>query len=187
MDFQLIHLVGIGGDLLDGFQLNIKWPQRHHLETVKQKFPHLQIVLQLGKRAMREVPLIHQGVITGKLEEKDASPEAVAEAVAYYGDSIDYVLIDPSGGNAEAFTPDLTAQQLLALEQTAPHCRAGVAGGLSATSLEAMLWPLLRSYPLLCWDAEGGLHDGANLHMDKVGEYVEKSWQMIQKVTSPRD
>lgn len=88
---ETIHELGVFNfgceSQLCGFQLNVRWPEIRVLERYRKAFDtntrRMVIVLQVGNGAMEEV---------------GGQPREMADRVNDYGDLIDYVLIDPSGG-----------------------------------------------------------------------------------------
>jgi phosphoribosylanthranilate isomerase len=142
---QLLTLVEIAGDQLHGFQLNIAWPHVGEIEKFHEATSWKQkLVLQVGRRA---------------IEMAERAPQKLAEMVARYADSVryvDYVLIDPSGGKGEPFSTESARALLGAIAERCPKVGLGVAGGLSADSLD-LVEPLLEEFPNLSIDAEGRL------------------------------
>ncbi|MFA6461960.1 MAG: hypothetical protein WCV90_06880 [Candidatus Woesearchaeota archaeon] len=72
--------------LCKAIQLNIVWPDIGQVDRIKEQHPDMQIVFQASHKAME-----------GK------TPNQIATGVRCYGDSISYVLIDPSGGRGMPF------------------------------------------------------------------------------------
>ena len=134
---QLAQLVQLGGPYLDGFQLNIAWPDPWQLRELRGK----RLVLQLGKRALKE---------------DCDSPGRVGARLAQYHGLITDVLIDASGGLGLPLDPTNVLEYVRAIARFCPNLGIGVAGGLSADTLE-LLQPIVAEFPWISIDAEGRL------------------------------
>lgn len=150
---DLLRLEGLAREELDGFQLNICWPNPHEVEKFRKysQIKHLngdyaaRIVLQIGRRA---------------IEELGGSPEAVAHRVKdWYGGIIDTVLFDLSGGLGK----DLDMRELGEFLFCAQNygLEVGVAGGLGPGSMH-LLDPIPRDVFIRNIDAEGKLRNAQN-------------------------
>lgn len=139
LTMQLERLVLLGGKYLDGFQLNVCWPDPSSLAP----FTDQRIVLQLGQRAL------------GKT---NFNPEATANYLDAYKSVITDVLVDASGGRGVPIDMDIARQYVRAIHERHPHLGIGVAGGLSAATV-GQLRPLTMLYPWISLDAEGRLRD----------------------------
>lgn len=118
----------------------------------------------------------------GAIAEASHSPYELAWQVAGYADLIDYVLIDPSGGKGLLFDVHFAHDCLAALTETVPSIGVGIAGGLSAQTLQ-QIWALT-----LLWggcfsiDAEGQLRDDKDkLDVTKAIEYVAAAHKLFQE------
>lgn len=151
----------VAGPHLHGFQLNVKWPrfgalQDFHFATGSRFF----VMLQISKGAMEDFG--HQVV-------------PIAEKIATYGDAIDAVLIDQSGGKGQVITDlQFTLNLIDAIKKHAPAVRIGVAGGLRSGTLHLMR-PILARHPDVILDAESGLrsHDHDDLDLFEVADYFK--------------
>jgi hypothetical protein len=142
---QLEMLVHLGGKRLDGFQLNIRWPEPATIVVP----PDLRIVLQLGR---------------GALEESGNDPEFVAKCLDAYGGVITDVLVDASGGRGIPIDPGAAQAYVRAIGARHPRLGIGVAGGLSSQTV-GLLRPLAGLFPNLSVDAEGRLRTAED-HLD---------------------
>lgn len=162
---QLEQLDWIGGPHLDGFQLNIAWPQVNEIERYRAHVPDTFIVLQIGGKAM-EI----SGSVTG-----------CAERVKEYSPFIDAILVDPSGGHGMPFVPEVGQQYLGAIRDKCPDIGIGIAGGLCAETLDSVA-PLFREFPGLSIDAEGRLRTPQpedRMDANKLFDYVEKAFYLV--------
>jgi phosphoribosylanthranilate isomerase len=160
------------GQHCHGFQINAPWPQKRMLEGYKKTafFDKKTVVLQCGPRAIQEC---------------GGSPEKIAQRARSYGDAIDYVLIDPSGGTGKGFAIPFARrcfEELSGIE----HIGLGIAGGLSADNVDR-LRPLMRKFGAFSVDAEGKLRtqpdDKFDLHAARL--YVQSAhaeFRRLQKV-----
>ncbi|OGC58182.1 hypothetical protein A3A70_00405 [candidate division WWE3 bacterium RIFCSPLOWO2_01_FULL_42_11] len=157
---QLVELVQLGGANLHGFQLNIAWPMPGAVRHFREAFPHLKLVLQVGWHAFE---MVHH------------SPKLLAERVLYYGDSIDYVLLDPSGGLGKPLDVSKARGYLTALVTQMGFAQLAVAGGLGPDTL-SLVEPLVKEFSELSIDAEGRLRDADDhLLLEACHVYVAKA------------
>lgn len=156
------------GPNLDGFQLNLVWPDQATVKKWKDKSGH-KIVLQVGEKAM---------------EKADRIPQWIGRGVKSYEGAVDYVLIDPSGGLGIPFDPQFAINCLDELySANLPGMNFGIAGGLSGENLEDLLGPVLERFPEACWDVEGKVRTPADdLDMEKVHAYCESSLRLLGRV-----
>ncbi len=122
LDVQLVDIESHFGPELHGFQLNIVWPELRTLENFRKKSSKL-IVLQISRGAFKHV---------------DESPKKLVDKISQgYSDLVDYVLLDPSGGESKEMDFDLARRQISEFYDSGLNSklRLGVAGGLSASVL----------------------------------------------------
>jgi len=168
---QLAEMTVIGGENLDGFQLNIAWPavatlKRYHemRQRYREMYSKKQIVLQIGGHAFEMV---------------NHSPDELATRVAEYDGVVEYVLLDPSGGYGKPLDPERARDYLLALKAKNLGIGLGVAGGLSPTTLN-LIEPLAKEFPDLSIDAEGRLRtQDDHLDLSAASEYLRKALVMF--------
>jgi hypothetical protein len=144
LGFQLTTISNeIGGPHIDGIQLNVVWPHNDALKSFHIATRRTyKIILQLSRYAMGQM---HHDV------------NAIAERVASYGNLIDAVLIDQSGGMGITVDVPHTLDLLDALAKRTPYINLGVAGGLTAGTLSNSITPLINHHPNLSWDTESGV------------------------------
>jgi hypothetical protein len=164
MVMEMVNVMALAGPHCHGFQLNVRWPYPKAIEDYHRDrrfgiFGHKDdiIVLQCGRGAMEEV---------------GNSPKKLAERVKDYDGLVSYVLIDPSGGKGEAFDSGFAYDCLCELTRAVPNMGIGVAGGLSAQSINNIC-NLLTTHPDISVDAEGRLRDtNDDLNITATVEYV---------------
>lgn len=168
---QIAVLRGWVGEHCDGIQLNVRWPQLKELAEIRQQWPAARIVLQCGSGALGGV---------------DYRPDEFRHKLTFYAQDhlIDDVLIDPSGGRGNPLDMRLVEPLVRTLYEGHFPIGIGLAGGLSAATLD-VIEPLIRDFPDLSIDAEGGLRtpDDA-LDQDEVEQYLESATRRFTAVGS---
>ncbi len=158
--------------LCRALQLNVAWPKKRQVGKIKEKFPEMQIVLQVSAGAMQ-----------------DRTAKGVAECVDEYGRMIDYVLIDPSGGKGQEFDVGRSVKVYRALNDLDDReFTIGFAGGLKAENVYERVgavsdWLDTKNF---CIDAEGGLRDKLSpeygddlLNQEKVRDYLQGAAKIL--------
>lgn len=163
---QIAVLRGWVGECCHGIQLNVRWPDLKELREIRRQWPKARIVLQCG---------------AGALGELQYNPVDICHRLTFYTQEgvIDDVLIDPSGGRGQLL--DLTLVEPLVRKLYDDHfpIGVGIAGGLTATTVNN-LDPLVKQYPDLSIDAEGGLRTPDDqLNEDWVDWYVQAAQKMF--------
>jgi hypothetical protein len=151
---DLCYAQDLAGEYCHGFQLNMPWPEPDTLSYYKKRKNNNTLVLQCGREALE---------ICGN------DPAQIAKKVQEYEGLVDYVLIDPSGGEGKPFDPEFVLRcfdELRALRWPS----FGVAGGLRYKALEP-LRNILDRHPFFSIDAESGLRD-ADDHFDGSAAYL---------------
>lgn len=153
--------------LCRAIQLNIVWPDINQVARIKEQHPNMQVVFQVSHKVMER-----------------KTPPQVATGIRDYGDSIDYVLIDPSGGKGVPFEIESSVAIYSELREQCPNLIIGFAGGFTgenaATRLRDILLKIGESD--FCIDAEGGLRDKITsaygddlLNVGKVRGYLQSA------------
>lgn len=159
---QLNQLTEYGGELLHGIQLNVCWPdpkiivgcRKHHRRKHRRR---MKIILQIGDDALNDV---------------GRDPRRLVERIREYGPIIDYALLDPSGGEGKLLDIGEIGSFVERINDDCPDLALGIAGGLSAETLQTIR-PLLEQYPWLSIDAEGKLRNNADdLLVENAIDYV---------------
>jgi hypothetical protein len=143
------------------------WPDRDEVRMIKEQFPEMQIVFQASHKAME-----------GK------KPKEISKMIKGYGDTISYVLIDPSGGRGLEFNIDSSINLYSELREKMPGVTIGFAGGFTGDNVSErareLEWRIGTSD--FCIDAEGGLRDRVTeeygddiLNIKKVRDYLQSS------------
>jgi hypothetical protein len=150
----------LAGPNLHGFQLNMAWPNPRVLAKIAMQSQRTIIVLQVGRHAFQMI---------------GHSPKLLADKIKEYEGCIDYVLLDPSGGYGKPLDSKTAQLYLEALTIKDLPLGLGVAGGLSATTLN-LLEPLVSQFPNLSIDAEGKLRNKKDrLDLQLTQKYVQSA------------
>jgi phosphoribosylanthranilate isomerase len=166
---SVLHMPGSAGiynlGLCRALQMNVRFPPVEEVAKIKNRFPEMLIVFQANKGAM-----------------KNKTPMEFAQRTAEYGRSIDYVLIDPSGGKGQPFEIEHSVNMFRELNEKLPYLTIGFAGGFNGENVEAVVRELIQKTGTteFCIDAEGGLRDKLSdawgddvLNFDKSGAYLQ--------------
>ena len=153
---EIDYVVDYAGRNLTGIQFNAMWPSEKHIAVIRQNHPNLFLVLQVGHRALESV--CWKGY-------------QLQNVVKRYGESINGVLLDPSGGRGELLDAEKLSGMVRDLMEM--NLAIGVAGGLSAETME-VISPLADICSYLSVDAEGRLRDeDDNLDFERVRPYFD--------------
>lgn len=115
-------------ELSQAIQLNIFWPDVNEVKKVKDKFPEMKIILQLGRRI---------------LENEDRFE--IVERLKKYAADINYVLIDPSGGKGVSLNVKDFAPLYRLIRYEFPNLGIALAGGISDKNVTEILEEITRS------------------------------------------
>ncbi len=163
---QLIA-VTVAAKYADGIQLNHAWPNPDVIREYKKAFFRNQFVLQVGSRAFEMI---------------GHSPELLAGKIAREYPVVDYVLLDPSGGEGRALDPHELRRYLQELARLNLDIGLGVAGGLCAETLTALIAPIKADFPDISIDAEGKLRDAEDrLDISAAGNYLFWAEKMFEE------
>lgn len=163
---RLHHTVG---EKLDGFQLNIAWPNPVLLEyyyyDVWNHVNAPRIVLQVGRRALEAV--------SGNFD------AAVNRLMDYTGIVTD-VLFDLSGGLGKEIDINQALRFLRKLDEVGLGFGKGIAGGLGPNSLDPVVY-IGQEFPGVSTDAQGRLRDEENeLVLPWMKRYLQQSYGIFQ-------
>jgi len=157
--------------LCRALQLNIVSPDKEQVALIKKRFPKMQIVLQAS------------GSFMG-----NRTPQELSREIGSYGRSIDYVLIDPSGGRGLEFEIDKSVGIFKELNEKLPYLTIGFAGGFTHENTAGRIKDLMRKAQTsqFCIDAEGGLRDKLSnaygddlLNINKTKLYLKEAQKVL--------
>lgn len=158
--------------LCRALQLNIVWPDISQVARIKEQYPDMEIVFQASQKAM-----------DGK------TPSQIAQGIKDYGDSISYVLIDPSGGRGVPFDLESSLPLYLELRKQCPYLTLGLAGGFTGENVAPRVKEILQQIgeSNFCIDSEGGLRDKITfaygddlLNIGKVRGYLQSASSVLR-------
>lgn len=131
------------------------------------RYPHKKIVLQIGRDALD---------ITDKI--KILGLEVY---LSFYEGLVDYVLFDPSGGKGKPFNIKEMVHCLNAAKECLKGVCLGVAGGLSAetlNNLQSIAW----DFPDISIDAEGRLrNENDHLDINRAELYIKDAFEVLKE------
>ncbi len=160
--------------LCRALQLNIAWPDISQAKKIKNKFPEMQIALQISEKAM-----------AGR------SAKEIANKVRQYGATIDYALLDPSGGRGIPFSIEESLGIYMEISEKTPMVTVGFAGGFTGENAAERLATLIEAAETnwLCIDAEGGLRDKLSpgygddlLNLGKAKAYLQNASKTLRQI-----
>jgi hypothetical protein len=158
-----------GGPNLHAIQLDMIWPSPTMVKQFRERFPEIEIVLQVNQIAFNQ---------------KMNTPPLVVSQLAEYGDSINYVLFDRSHGHGLPVNAEMMRPFLRETQDWLPSLNLAVAGGLGPFSTH-LIEPLLPEFPHLSIDAQGRLRPGgdAKFPIDKslANLYLSKAVRLYKK------
>ena len=166
---DLIDVARATGHPLDGFQLNIPWPNprllvNFHNRCVLRK---REIVLQISRAS---------------IELAGGTPEGVIAKLGDYHHLAHALLFDMSGGRGEPVDLQHAQHYLRAFVDAGLPFKLGVAGGLGPNSMEPIK-KLLEEFQEFWGDARGRLRD-ANNRLDPmaVSAYLGYSFSLVHQL-----
>ncbi len=147
---DLYQAVKYGGENLHALQLDMIWPDSKIVDYVKNMYPNLKIVLQVGPQAFEKVR--HDPRILGE------------RLRLLYGESVDYVLLDASAGRGKPFLAQDLVPYINAIKNADDRFNIAVAGGLGPGKIVELIKLVAIFGDCLSWDAQGGLRPSGDAH-----------------------
>lgn len=156
------------GPYLNGLQLDMIWPHPRLLMDVKQAFPHLEIIVQISKKAIDELNTLVINYFTYKLR-------------SYLLDA-SYFLIDYSMGRGEPMDIPFVLRYLRKANETIPFNKLAVGGGLGPETYHP-LEEIVELSPSISWDAQGQMRASGNatdpIEMSRVCAYIKRTSSLL--------
>lgn len=177
---QVKKLFGLGNiyhdKLCQALQLNVRWPDVNQVEEIKTALPELRIILPLSPWILRR-----------------QTREEIADRVGDYGDLLDFILIDPSGGKGTTFEASWVAPYYRLLKYYFPEKQIIVAGGFNEANVPLRLALITRALMSgeFGIDAESGLRDRSTgdhygkLSLTKAVRYIEAAVAFFSPTSDP--
>jgi len=169
---DLLRAASYGGENLHTLQLDMPWPNPDLVREFREKYPETSVVLQVGSKALEEiaVPETFQSCLN------------LCSRLKEYGDAIDFVLLDLSGGRGKEMRPKELFPYALTIDLSNLNLGIAVAGGLGPDTLHH-LDLFLRRFPDLSIDAQGKLRPSGNaldpIDWSMAKEYLLKAAAMF--------
>jgi hypothetical protein len=161
------------GSLIDGIQLNIAKPNPFEIAKIKERFPHLLIILQFNN-SFNKIPL-----------------KELRYMIKYrYYEVIDYILIDFSQGRGIKTQTDefsnIYKEISKELKQMNKKIHIGFAGGFSSNNIIKRVVNIFNNLTqpvFFSLDVEGRLRDTNNdLDLNEVEQYINNFMDIYNKL-----
>ncbi len=152
---------------LHAIQMDMIWPDPRVIKDFRAKNPHIQIILQVGAKAIEQI---------------GTNPEKLIQKLKTYGPCLDYVLLDKSMGQGHPMDAQGLIPFLEILANERPDLGLVVAGGLGPNTLD-LVQPIIAKFPQVSLDAQGKLRPSGSaldpVDWDMAGTYLEKAFQLF--------
>ncbi len=156
---NLTKAIKLGGDRLDALQLDMCLPDPEIIKRLRDRNPHLLIILQVNSKMIQDV---------------GDTPKDVVRILQTYGHGIDGILLDKSLGRGIP----LAASELLpyahAVKEECPDLGLIIAGGLGPDTM-GLAEPFLGEFPNISFDAQGRLRPSHNA-LDPISWYMAANY-----------
>lgn len=171
IDEELSRLFSMDGMYEKGYcravQLNVDWPPPDVMQRLATRWPAMLSVLRLSDTAMSSM-----------------SVEDVLRRCTEYNSVIDYIFIDPSGGRGRSLELSKTIELMIALRETLPAKRLGVAGGFDGQAILAQVPVLKKAFSDdFSLDAQGRLRTDRDnaINLVKAKRYIDTAASVLLK------
>lgn len=158
-----------GGPLMDAIQLDMIWPDPAVLHRFRLRRPEVEVVLQVGERALEEV---------------GDDPRLLVHELFRHGTSLDWVLLDKSGGRGKGMDAEALLPFVRAIRRDLPDLGIVVAGGLGPDTLD-LIDPILAVHSDVAMDAQGQLRASGNalepMERDRALRFVERAVEKVRR------
>ena len=170
--FEAVRRAGPG---IDGIVLDIVLPDARLVDAVKNKFPDLEIIIQVQPLALERIKR-DQAVMRRYL-------------ATYKERGAQYVMLGMSLGKGKQLPMSAILNSLLLCHEYFDDTSLAVTGGLGPYSLQ-LLDSIIRRYPHISWDAQEQLRESGSPHdqieMRRVMMYLDHSLRKAKKALAPR-
>lgn len=151
------------GPGLQGLQLDMIWPTPQLIREVKQVFPHLEVILQVGKKALEQFDLLPSKYFVHMLGK--------------YLPETSYFLIDCSLGTGKEMDVPYVLRYLRDANEIISFDGLAVGGGLGPTTY-SLLEEIFNLSLLISCDAQGKMRSSGlatdPIEMDRVCSYIRR-------------
>jgi hypothetical protein len=151
--------IALCGPSLHAVQLDATWPSTDVTWELHREFPHLEIIIQVGRLA--------QALVNNS--------EGIARMLHGYGSTIHRALIDNSQGRGVKLNTRHHLAIIAAIKRRMPRLGLVTAGGLGPGNLDPIL-PIIERHPNTSIDAQAGLRPSKNaldpINLDMTEAYI---------------
>jgi hypothetical protein len=155
---------------VQGLQFNgLAWldiDYRPFMHIFNEVYPSQSTILQAGSNTLNS-----------------HSPSELADGIETM--PVDYLLLDPSGGEGKQMDSTRIRNYVDEIYQSQIPVGVALSGGLDAKNVEELIGPLMEDYPDLSCDAEGRLRKGPEgstvIDIEAVDAYLVACKQTIQR------
>jgi hypothetical protein len=159
-----------GGPNMHALQLDMIWPEPQLVSEFRGRFPHIQVVLQVGAQALAQI---------------GDDPAELVSRLKQYGATIDHVLLDKSMGRGKGMDAQVLLPFVQAIADSDLNVGLAVAGGLGPSSLH-LVEPLIEKFPDISIDAQGQLRPSGDSHdpidWTMAAEYLTGAIDMYSRI-----
>ncbi|MBU6388393.1 hypothetical protein KGQ72_00720 [Patescibacteria group bacterium] len=161
-----LECCGIG---IRAIQLDMVWPDPGQVwDGVDRSRKHLEIILQVGRRALEEVR---------------NDPQLLAARLHDYEDVVHRVLLDKSGGEGRGMDAASLLPFVRAIKENSPGFGLVVAGGLGPETMH-LVEPIVKEFPDVSIDAQGKLRPSGNaldpIDWHMAGAYLIEALKLLK-------
>jgi small basic protein len=142
---SLVTATKLAGPNLQAIQLDMVWPDPGEIIAFREAYPDIRIIIQINTKAFERI---------------GEDPSELVIALAEYGDSVDYVLLDRSMGKGVAMDPKTMFPYLRVLDGLYGLV---VAGGLGPNTFR-LAKPIVDVFPDVSLDAQGQLRPSGSYY-----------------------
>lgn len=166
---NLSKAVDLGGDNLQALQLDMCWPDPKDLQRLKDNHPHLDLILQVGRKAFDMV---------------EEDPKKLVAELAKY-EVLDSVLLDKSMGEGLEMNPNFFLPFVVEIfDRFREELHVALAGGLGPATIQ-LVEPIAKEFPLVSIDAQGRLRPSRSaldpIDWEMAYKYLHEALRMFEE------
>lgn len=160
---DLLLAASWGGKYMHAMQLDMIWPNPAVVKAFRERHPEIEVIIQGNTKALEAV---------------SNDPVAFVAKLAEYGDVIDFVLLDKSGGKGIGMDAQVLLPYARAVADRLPNLSLAAAGGLGPLTID-LVFDLVREFPDISIDAQSKLRPSGDA-LDPIDwgyarAYIERS------------
>ena len=166
---NLVRVTEYGGKNLRALQLDMIWPDSTVIKNYREKYPAIQVILQVNTPALNALA--------------DIKKDLVSKIVSY-GDAINFILLDKSMGKGLGLDANFLRPLVRLLTTKFPFLGLAIAGGLGPESMH-YAEPLIGDFKGLSIDAESRLRESGDsldlVDWNLAKAYLEKALALFSE------